>query len=803
METILQDIRYAVRVLARSRAFTFAALLTLMLGIGATTSIFSVLYGVVFQPLPYPDPSRLVIVWETDPHNNSYTEGSSLPDFVDWKAQSHSFQRIAGGRAATSTLADSGREAERVNSAMVLPGWFETLGVLPSIGRTITERDDVKNAEPVVLISDRLWHERYGGAAVLDRMITLDGQPHRIIGVMPEGFGFPNDAAVWMPFVANASEHMFLRGVHALLVVGRLTPSAGIATAQSEMSGIMRRLEKLNPADDAGRGIHVETVQDALVGEVRPRLLLLTAAVSLVLLIGCINIAGLMLARANARSREIAIRTSLGASRARLTRQLLVESLVLSFAGTILGIGLAVVATRALLILLPTLPRARAIGMHAPVLLFAAATGIGSALLFGLVPALRASRGGMFDSLRGRALDKSRTRLRATLVVAEIALAVVLVVGAGLFLASLSRLLSVDPGIRTDHVLTAAIELPSSTYPVPGRAVYPHWPKATNFYAELLTRLRAIPGVISAAAAINHPLNAGWTSQVTAEGQAAQPEGERDESRIRIVSGGYFESLGIPLLRGRTFDARDRSGAPDTLLINEAFARRYFPRVDPVGKHVSMWGKSKEVVGVVRGERFRGLGAESDPAIYPPLEQMPMSSVTLILRVEGDPMRYASPVRSAVRAIDSGIAVSNVEPVGVQLTRSIATPRFQTTLVTLFGCIALVLAAVGLYGLIAYQVQQRTREIGIRVALGAQQSEIAILVVKQGLVLALIGIAIGIAAALGVTRFIAAALFNVSATDPGVFAVVAAMLTFVALIASYIPARRASRVDPCVALRYE
>jgi len=623
-----------------------------------------------------------------------------------------------------------------------------------------------------------------------------------VIGVMPPNINVSSEISIWMPFVAESPEYSMYRGVNSVLVIGRLAPGATRESAQAEMSGVMARMGKIN-ADDAGRGVRVEALHEAVVGGARSRLLMLGGAVLLVLLIGCINVAGLMLARANARSREFAIRTSLGASRGRVARQLFIESLVLSFAGALLGIAFTVVATKVLVSMLPGLPRAETIGLNAPVLAFAIVTAMVSAILFGLAPALRAAKSGPFADLRGRAHDPRKSFGRSVLVVVELALAMVLVAGAALFLTSLQRLLSVDPGFRTDHVLTASIELPSATYPPPGRKEYPKWPRATNFFDELLGKLRATPGVENAALGMMHPFGAGWTTQVSIEGIPEPPNGQHDEVRIRIVSPQYFEALGIPLLRGRTFDQRDRQGAAGTIIINEAFVKRYFPNSDPIGKHITIWGRPKEIVGVVRGERFRGLDRQLEPAMYPPLDQMPMSSVTIVMRVSGDPMTLASAVRSAVHSIDAGIAVSNIEPVGAQISQSTATPRFQTTHITLFGSIALILAAIGLYGLISYQVQQRTREIGIRVALGAQRREILMLIVKKGLALALTGIAIGAVVASGVTRLISTTLFQISANDPRVFASVAVILAFVAVVASFIPARRASLVDPSVALRYE
>jgi putative ABC transport system permease protein len=716
--------------------------------------------------------------------------------------QAHSFERISGVYSGNATIIDPSHEAERVNSALVVDDLFGTLGVGPAIGRGLTAADNVKNAAPVVIISDSLWKKRYNGGAVLDRNIVVEGRPHRVIGVMPPRFDFPGKVEVWMPFVPESAEFAFLRGVHNIFALARLKPNVAPAAASAEMNAIAARMAKTLP-DDAGRGARVESLEDAVVGNVRPRLFVLGVAVSLVLLIGCINVAGLMLARSGARSREFAIRASLGASRKRVAQQLFIESLILSLGGATLGIAFTVMATKLLTRFLPSLPRSQSIGLHVPVLGFAIIIAVLSAIGFGVVPAIRASRSGGFPGLLGRSFDPKRARGRSVLVVVEVALAMVLVVGAALFLVSLKRLLSVDPGFRTDHILTAKIELPPATYPVPGREAYPKWPRATNFFGGLLPDLRAIPGVEKAAMGMMHPFGSGWTTQVSVEGVPEQPAGAHDEVRVRVVSSQYFEALGIPLLRGRTFDARDQAGAPETIIVNEAFVRRYFPHADPMGKHIDFWGRSKEIVGIVRGERFRGLDRSVEPAMYPPLDQMPMSGLTIVLRTSANPMSYAAAVRDAVHSIDPGIAVSSIEPVDAQISLSTATPRFLTALVTLFGFMALVLAAVGLYGLIAYQVQQRTREIGIRVALGAQRREIVMLVVKQGLALSLTGIAIGMAAATGITRLIASTLFQISATDPRVFASVAATLTLVAIVASCIPAWRASRIDPSVALRYE
>jgi predicted permease len=801
-DTLLQDIRFAVRVLTRSRAFTIATLLTLAVGIGATTAIFSVLYAVVLDPLPFPDSSRLMIVFETDQHNGTQREGASIPDLQDWQAQARSFSHLSGFRSGNATLADPAHEAERVSAAFVQASLFPTLGIAPAQGRAFTAADDLKNAAPVVILSDGLWRRRFGGAHVIDQSLLVDGKAHRIAGVMPPHVDFPSRTDVWMPLLDGAAEYTTLRGVHSTVVAGRLAPGVTQEKAQAEMNVIMARIGK-HEADTAGRGANVLAMQEAVVGDVRPRLLLLTIAVVLVLLIGCINVAGLMLARAGARSRELAIRASLGASRWRVARQLLIESLVLAFGGATIGVLLAGWGTKAIVAMVPALPRAQSIGLRPPVLLFAVGVALLSALFFGLVPAFRASAGGAFVALRGRSQHVSSNAGRSLLVVAEVALAVVLVTGAGLFLRSLLKLMSVDTGVRTEHVLSASIELPPARYPAPGIKAFPHWPEVTSLYPRLLTSLRAIPGVHDAALSYAHPFDSSFTTQMDVEGMPPQAAGAQDEMRLRAVSAGYFELLGIPLLRGRTLKDTDVEGSGDVLVINEAMARRYFAGKDPIGKRISFWGHDRRVIGVVRGERFRGLDREIEPAVYPSLAQMPFGNMTILLRVEGDPARYGNAIRSAVHAVDSTVAIAQVEPVADRLVQSTAAPRFQTTLISLFGLVALLLASIGLYGLVAYQVQQRTHEIGVRAALGANRSAILRLIVGRGLTLALAGIGVGLVAALATTRLVASALFHVSANDPLIFVGVAVLLTAIALVASYVPARRAARISPSVALRYE
>lgn len=802
----MNDLRFTLRSLLRAPAFAIAAILTLAIAIGANTAMFSVLYAVVLEPLPYRDPERMVMVWETDTHNASLREGASMPDLNDWLAQQQVFEGLAGTTNRTLNLTQRDAEAERLAASGVAANFFSLAGVKPLAGRGFIASDDKEGAEPVAILSDTLWRRRFGAREdVVGKQISLDGKQYRVVGVMPQRVSFARrKAEVWLPLTELTRTFKDVRGVHNILVVGRLKDGVTREQAQASMDVIAANLAKQYPDDNVGRGIWLEPMLDSVVRESRQRLYILGAAVLAVLLIACINVAGLMLARADSRARELAVRASLGASRARLVRQLLTESAGIAMIGGLAGIVLAWWGSKTMIALAPTLPRVEGVGLNIPVLLFALGISLVSAVFFGIVPALRASTSKPALALAGSrgVLRATKTAGRGVLVVTEVALAVVLVIGAGLLLKSFSRLMAVDVGLSTESVVAMSMKLPNAKYPEPSRDRYPNWPEVTNFLDALRDRLATVPGVRRSTIAANHPLQTGFTSSFGIVG-VPEAEGPKDEARIRPVAAGYFETLGIPMLRGRSITANDLVSAPNVVVLNEAMARKYFPNEDPIGKKINHWGVEKEIVGVAKGELFGGPQATPEPTLYFPLPQLPMSELTLVIRTAGDSRAAIAGAREAIRAIDPEIALYDIEPLQETLGRTVQTPKFQAVLITSFGAIALLLAAIGLYALIAYQVQQRTNEIGVRLALGATRGEIARLVISRGAALALTGIAIGIAAAYAASRVLSSLLFNVSATDPIVYASVPVVLVVIALLASWLPARKAMKIEPSVALRYE
>jgi putative ABC transport system permease protein len=802
----MNDIRIALRNLFRTPGFAVAVTVTLAVAIGANTAMFSILYAVVLEPLPFRDSDRLMRVWQTDQHNASYREGASMPDLVDWQKQQRTFGALAGTVSKQLNLTEAGSEPERINVTGASHTLFGMLGVTPLAGRTFTAADDRQGAEAVALLGESFWRRRFAGADVVGRAIALDGKTHRIAGVVPDLPAIWRGAGtdVWIALTPAVHPFAEVRGVHNVYVIGRLKDGVTREQAQSEMTMIASRLAQQYPDDNKGRGVLVERLLDALVRDARPRLFILSAAVLAVLLIACINVAGLMLARADTRMRELAIRASLGASRSRLARQLLTESAVLAGLGCAGGIALAWWATRTLTALAPPMPRGGNIGLNLPVLCFALGAALLAALLFGVVPAVRSSNvhpalalGSVRTSIRG-----TRTAGRSALVVAEVALAVILVITAGLLLKSFAGLMAVDVGLRTSNVVTFSMSLPEAKYPVPGRDQYPDWPAAVAFYDRLLERIATVPGVASAALGMAHPLDLGFTSQVAVTGQP-DSGGPKDEVRIRPVTPSYFETLGIPLLRGRLLTRDDKPGAPAAIVVNEALAKRYFRNESAVGKQLTFWGKPNTIVGVVKGERFGGPLNEPEPAIYGPLSRLPMGNITLAVRATHDPGSTVAAVRAAIRQIDPDMALFDVEPLGDTLERTVATPKFQAMLTAAFGAIALLLAALGLYALIAYQVQQRTNEIGVRVALGATSGEIARLVLVRAAIVAAAGIAIGLVGALATGRFLQSIVFQISTRDPVIYTAVPLLLGAIALVAAWVPVRRAVRLDPAVALNVE
>jgi putative ABC transport system permease protein len=801
LDALGQDVRYSWRRLVRSPGFTAVAVITLGLGIGANSAIFSVVNTVLLSPLPYAESDRLVGIFSV------LTEPTVMsgPDFMDIRDQASVFEGLAAYDTETRTLTGAG-DAERVPVGAVTPGFFEVLRVRPVLGRTFRPEEMEPGHERVALLSHGFWLERFGGdPGVLGRTITLSGREHEVVGVAPPGFDLPPGRALWVPF---ANEGMFATARRAmyLSVIGRLGAGVTLAEAEAEVSTIAARLEAAYPESNVGYGATVRPLREVVVGDARAPLLVLLGAVGLVLLIACANVANLLLARAAGRAGEFSVRAALGAGKARLVRHLLTESVMLGALGGALGLLLAVLGTRILLALGPEgIPRLDEVGVDGTVLAFTAAAALLTGILFGLAPALQVARTNLASSIRegGRGAPGGRgNRLRSGLVVGQTALAVVLLVGAGLLLGSFARMVQVDPGFHSDGVLTFPLSLPE--------AAYPEDAQVRDFYSRFLDRLETVPGVRSADAVV--PGLAGGQSfslSFTVDGREPLAPGESQTLQTRVATAGYFSTAGIPIRRGRAFTEWDREDTPGVLVLNEAAVRSHFPDEDPLGQRITLgWTRggvsvSGEVVGVVGNVRHFGLASEPVPEVYIPHAQVPNAGMTVVLRTAGDPLAVAGPVRAALRELDPSLAAGTFVPLEDQLSSSVAQPRFYALLLSLFAAVALTLAAVGILGVMSYLVAQRTREIGIRMALGADARAVHRLVIGRGMLLTVAGLALGIPATFALTRVIESQLYGVEPGDPATLAAVAVLLTAVAFLSSYIPSRRATRIDPMVALRGE
>jgi putative ABC transport system permease protein len=818
VDALKGDTRRALRSMASRPAFTAAVVLTLALGIGANTAIFSVVNAVLLQPLPYHDASRLVMLWENDRNSGTVREPASVPDYFDFAARNRVFAGIAGlqPRALNFTASSPGADAELLSAAAVTRDFLPVMGVSPLLGRGFLATEEAPGGAPVVLISEHLWRSRFAASpSAIGERIVLEDSSYTVIGVLPDGLDLPSmppgftslssDVDVWLPLAATPASSP--RSRHDVVLLARLRPGVSAASAQNEMAALAAQLETEYPRDNRARGVFVEPLQSSLVRGVRPALAVLLAAVGLVLLIACANVANLLLARTAARRREVAVRVALGAGASRIAVQFFVESLLLAFVSALAGVGIAALGLRALLSLAPAdLPRASAISLDPRVLAFTMLIALALAIAFGLLPAI-VSRGMDVQSAlreeggRGSSGNRASSRLRGVLVVLEVALSVMLVTGAALMIRTVWSLRNVNPGFQPERLLEARYQLPPSRYPQ-DFSNFPRWTEVQGFHRRLIERLETIPGVKSASVSASDPLETGFTNSFVIVGREAEAE-HQPEIYVRSASPSYFATAGVRLLRGRMLADGDDAEAPPVLLINEAGAKRFFPHSDPVGQHIRFWGASREIVGVVADEKFAGLASETPPAVYPPLWQVPMPSVSLLVRTTGDPAAAAREVQREMRALDPQVALYDVGTMGEALSRSIGKERFTMLLLGSFAALALVLAVVGVHGVLSYAVEQRRRELGIRMALGAQRSRVLAMVVRQGMTLSLIGIAIGVAGALAVTRLLGSLLFGVGPTDAVTFALVALVIAMAAAIASFLPARAATAIDPATSLRAE
>jgi putative ABC transport system permease protein len=812
METLLQDVRYSVRTLVKSPGFTAVAVLALALGIGANTAVFTVVDAALLRPLPYDEPDRLVHLWETKLQDQFSQHEASYPDFLDWQENTRSFEGLAGYMDGGSVTLAGRDEPERIKATVVTPNFFDLLGAAPILGRTFQPEDAQRGAEPTVVLSYGLWQRHFGGdPGALGQTLAFNGTSYRVVGVLPAGFRFAKvgEVEAWGALVPSERQ-LARRNLYWLKIIARLAPDVTLEQAQAEMSREAGRLASEYPDSHTGIDIAVVPLHDEIVGRAKPILIALLGAVAFVLLIACANVANLLLARSAARQKEIAVRAALGAGRRRIARQLLTESFVLARAGGAAGLLLARWGVDLLVAAVPgslisSMPYLRDLAIDWTALGFTLAVSVATGLVFGLAPAVQVSKPDLLEALKegGRAVPgPGRSRLRNALVVSEIALALVLLVGAGLMAESFARMMQVDPGFDPENVLAVQVPLASEKYSEPNHV--------HAFHRQLRERLEALPGVKGVGLVDLVPIAGGGgnTGSFSVKGRPAPAPGEEIEANVRTISPNYFDVMRVPLVRGRAFDERDSAGAP-AVLVNRTLAARAFGDLDPVGQSITFDFDPQrtpyEIVGVVGDEKVGSLDASTTPVIYFSALQDTPQYASVVVRTAGDPEKLVGAVRSEVRALDPTLALGTTVTMedAIADSPSAFLRRYPALLAGALAAVALLLAVVGIYGVISYTVAQRTHEIGVRVALGAGRGDIYRLVIRQGMVLALAGVGAGTLAALGLTRFLSGLLFGVSATNPVTFSGVAVLLMAVALLACYVPARRASRVDPMVALRYE
>lgn len=815
MNGLLHDLRYSVRQLRKSPGFAAIVVVTLGLGIGANTAIFSVVNAVLLRPLALSNPDQLVRVWHTPPQTSfpgMTTFSVSPANFLDWQKQNHVFESMAiyGYRVITLT---GGAQAEQVDTTSVSPQFFDTIGAKPVLGRPFSSDEQQPGRSHVVLLSHRFWQEHYGSNPnIVGRNVLLDGTNYLVTGVMPASFHFPDFAQIWIP-MAWTDQEKLVRGNHNYMVVARLKPGIDLQQAQAEMNTISARLAEEYPQDDKGWGAVVLPLQADMVSDVRPALLVLLGAVGFILLIACVNVANLSLAKLFSRQKEVAIRTALGASAGRVVRQILTESVVLALLGAGLGLTFAHSGVRLIMAFLAEhLPRYTDVSIDAKVLAFTAIVAIFTGIISGILPAVHLARTNTSQALKqglGRTdSDSGGNRTRSALVVIEVALSLVLLIGAGLMVRSFQNLRQVSPGFESHGVLTATAAISRDKFPQPELEA--------NFVRQALERMRALPGVALAGAIDDIPLGPNGSHQpIAVEGRPVVPMSEQPEVDVSVITPGYTGALHIPVLRGRDFDNTDAAGHPATILISQSLARQFWPNADPIGRHITLSffpGVAREIVGVVGDVKTDGLDqTRPATALYLPLDQMTPAAgerwgsfpMTFVVRTNSNPASIAAAVTNAIHEIEHDIPVIDVQSMDEFVDSSLSQPRLNLLLLTAFAALALVLAALGIYSVLSYSVKRRVQEIGIRLALGASLADVLRMIVVEGTRPAFLGVGIGAAGALALARVMSSLIYGVKPTDPLTFLAVSVVLAMVAVCASLVPAYRAAKVDPMVALRYE
>ncbi|HEV8204736.1 MAG TPA: ABC transporter permease [Pyrinomonadaceae bacterium] len=807
MNSIIKDLRFALRGLIKHPAFTAIAIVTLALGIGGSTSIFTVVDAALLRGLPYKSPDQLYHIWENTPKKEFPKREFSYPDYQDYQ-QNNVFEGLAAYTGGGAILSGYG-DPENLNSPRVSANFFSVLGVDPLLGRTFQAGEDTQGGPKVTVLTYGFWQRRFGGdAGIIGRAVTLNGESYTVVGVLPAGFQFAlRPADLFVPYQPTQNQ-LTRRFMHGTNLIGRLKSDKSVSDAQAELSLIAGRIEQQFNDSHAGTTVRVVPLQEEIVGSVRPILLVLLAAVGFVLLIACANVASLLLTRSLSRQKEVAIRSALGASRWRVIRQLLTESMLLSIIGGAAGLVIAYWGVPALVAVLPqsqlnAMPFLKALNINGGILAFSFALSLLTGLIFGLAPALQSSKLDLNEALKEGGRQTSigaGHRLRSAMVVTEIALAVVLLVGAGLMMKSLFRLLQTNVGFKTENVLTMTVILPSSKYTDPNKQI--------NFNDQLRERVQSLPGVSGAGTVNILPVNSGNTTRFFVDGDPIPAPGQEIEANIRTVSDDYFKALGVPVLAGRTFDARDIQNGQPVVIIGKTVADRVFAGRDPIGRRLrysSFEGPGDLVVGVVGDVKITGLDEAIRPVLYYPFRQSSSTFANLVARTDSDPNVLAGAIRNEIRNLEPDAAILNVRTMDDMIAQTPASfmRRFPALVISIFAGVALLLASIGIYGVVSYSVSQQTHYIGVRMALGASPADILKMVLKQGLLLALLGVGIGVLAALGLMRLLSTLLYQVSTNDVTTFATVTGALFVVALLACYLPARRATKVDPLVALRYE